>query len=713
MPSQSTNAEPGGQGASGTRRTPAIEQRQLTPDEIRQEIDRVSGAAHSLSTLRSALPVARTRNIKTAETVSADAGVAYDTFSRTIDAGTGGVVSADVAPAAAGAELTPEQRDTVIDQALLMLEDLYAHLPLKRALHAVDPIQRLRLLQLRQRVLDEREFQSEMIDIFVSLRDLHTNYQLPSPYRSQVAYLPIRVEEYYEKDDPEKHRHYLISRVSPRNTNPALSPGLEITHWNGAPIDLAVARNAEREAGSNPEARRGQGLSALTLRWFGASLPPDEDWVTLTFVDGSEVRLAWQVIAPQQLDRNVVVADPGEGVPVAAAMALDVRAEVLRRVRKGLFDGQGIRAEEDMKAYRASALSAPADAPVSVMPDVFPRFGTVTTARGKFGYIRLATFSPPSTVLGPDVDGAVAEFVRILRTMPSSGLILDVRSNGGGVVWFGERILQTLSPRPITPEPFQFVTTPFTHRIASALGWLHEWADPLATAISIGAGFSQGFPITPTAQCNDIGQIYQGPVVLVTDALCYSTTDIFAAGFQDHEIGVVLGCHGNTGAGGANVWDYDFLRRLGIEDNPFVELPGQTNMRVAVRRSTRVGGRAGVPLEDLGVEPNDRHFITRDDLLNNNIDLIEHAGEILSNMLNQTLAVEFAGSTPFTQVRITSSGVDRVDLQTGDRPLQSIDVNVAAPLVVDLQRPVISGGVLTALGYRNSKLVVSKRVTVA
>ncbi len=273
MPSQSTNAEPGGQGASGTRRTPAIEQRQLTPDEIRQEIDRVSGAAHSLSTLRSALPVARTRNIKTAETVSADAGVAYDTFSRTIDAGTGGVVSADVAPAAAGAELTPEQRDTVIDQALLMLEDLYAHLPLKRALHAVDPIQRLRLLQLRQRVLDEREFQSEMIDIFVSLRDLHTNYQLPSPYRSQVAYLPIRVEEYYEKDDPEKHRHYLISRVSPRNTNPALSPGLEITHWNGAPIDLAVARNAEREAGSNPEARRGQGLSALTLRWFGASLP--------------------------------------------------------------------------------------------------------------------------------------------------------------------------------------------------------------------------------------------------------------------------------------------------------------------------------------------------------------------------------------------------------------------------------------------------------
>ena len=48
--------------------------------------------------------------------------------------------------------------------------------------------------------------------------------------------------------------------------------------------------------------------------------------------------------------------------------------------------------------------------------------------------------------------------------------------------------------------------------------------------------------------------------MLVTDAFCYSTTDIFAAGFQDHEIGTILGCHDNTGAGGANVWDHDDLR---------------------------------------------------------------------------------------------------------------------------------------------------------
>ena len=86
--------------------------------------------------------------------------------------------------------------------------------------------------------------------------------------------------------------------------------------------------------------------------------------------------------------------------------------------------------------------------------------------------------------------------------------------------------------------------------------------------------------------------------MLITDALCYSTTDIFSAGFQDHGIGPVIGS-GNTGAGGANVCtDADVLQALPTH---FKALPKQASMRVAIRRTTRVGARAGDPLEDLGV----------------------------------------------------------------------------------------------------------------
>src|SRR4051812_12601387 len=44
------------------------------------------------------------------------------------------------------APLVPEERELLIKQAILMLEHVYAHLPLKRSLHANDPIQSLRLL---------------------------------------------------------------------------------------------------------------------------------------------------------------------------------------------------------------------------------------------------------------------------------------------------------------------------------------------------------------------------------------------------------------------------------------------------------------------------------------------------------------------------------------------------------------------------------------
>jgi len=53
------------------------------------------------------------------------------------------------------------------------------------------------------------------------------------------------------------------------------------------------------------------------------------------------------------------------------------------------------------------------------------------------------------------------------------------------------------------------------------------------------------------------------------------------------------------------------------------------NFRTAIRRSTRVGEFAGVPLEDLGVEPDERHFITHRDLTEGNADLIEHAARML------------------------------------------------------------------------------------
>ena len=44
-----------------------------------------------------------------------------------------------------------EEREDIVEQALVLMEQLYVHLPLKRAMHAIDPVQRLKLL-VRSRV---------------------------------------------------------------------------------------------------------------------------------------------------------------------------------------------------------------------------------------------------------------------------------------------------------------------------------------------------------------------------------------------------------------------------------------------------------------------------------------------------------------------------------------------------------------------------------
>ena len=81
--------------------------------------------------------------------------------------------------------------------------------------------------------------------------------------------------------------------------------------------------------------------------------------------------------------------------------------------------------------------------------------------------------------------------------------------------------------------------------------------------LSFGAGRLHELDgLQPRAKKNLIG-CYKGDIVLVVNALCYSAADIFAASFQDHELGKVLGVHGHTGAGGATV-----MGHLELKDVP-------------------------------------------------------------------------------------------------------------------------------------------------
>jgi C-terminal processing protease CtpA/Prc len=521
-------------------------------------------------------------------------------------------------------ELTLEERECLVDQALVLIEDAYVHLPLKRAMHAVDPGQRLKLLKYRIARLSERAFRDEMISIFMGLRDLHTNYILPDPYRDMDVFLPFLIEEFWEG----KERKYLVSKTAPADVPKTFKPGVSVTHWNGVPIDRAIEASGSRCAGSNEAARHARGSERITLRPLMMSLPPDEEWVDITYKDGGkshEHRFKWQVTPPPPVP---IGSDIESGaLEVKSALGIDIETEEARRLKKAIFAPQAMKIEIDMEKYRPTkrkGLDKKFDiANISLLPDNFA-FRAVNTSHGDFGYIRIYSFAVN------DARRFVEEFIRIAGLLPQHGLIIDVRGNGGGYITAGEKLLQLLTPQKIEPERLSFINTPLTRHLSANIDWLSQWAPSIDRAIETGAIFSQGFPLESMEKYNDIGQKYFGPVLLVTDALCYSTTDIFAAGFQDHGIGPILGTHGNTGAGGANVWTHSLLKLLLPHHPSILSLPKNATFRVSIRRTTRVGKNTGMPLEDLGVVPDHIHHMTKNDLLNQNADLIEKAASILA-----------------------------------------------------------------------------------
>lgn len=570
------------------------------------------------------------------------------------------------------AALSRQERLRIVEQALLLMEMNYVHLPMKRAIHAIDPIQQLKLLrfQLAEWNMDLEstlDFHRRLLSIFGSTRDLHTLYLLPEPYRDCTAYLPFLIEQCFEGGV----QRFIVTRTAVLSENGAavsddgrevrFERGVEVLAWNGVPIERAIAINGESQAGSNPDARFARGLDNLTIRPLNSTLPPDEMWVDILFRTKNGVvathREYWLVHTTS--DRGQSSTAHGK-----KRAALDLKRTRILEVKKELY------ARVD-------------SAPLGSIKDVLYALKKTLDSQ-TFGYIRLFSF---------DVDDArkfLRTFVNLITKegFPQEGLVLDVRGNPGGNIRAAESLLQLFTPNTIEPELFEFINTPLNYQICKSApaDWdLQRWLESISDSVLTGATYSTGFPLTLEPLCNGIGQVYYGPVVLITDALSYSATDIFAAGFQDNDVGVVLGTGGNTGAGGANFWSLDDLLRAQKKDptSPFKKLPKGAEMIVAMRRSIRVGARAGSPLEEFGVLPDALHLMTRRDVLDDNVDLLARAARLIRQRPSFQLSVKPASRARAREIVVSAASkvpsskasrrIGRLDIYVDGRPVRSID----------------------------------------
>jgi hypothetical protein len=642
--------------------------------------------------------------------------------------------------AAARAQSLPAQDlETICDQATLILDQFYAHLPFKKARYGIDPVQRLRLLRTRIPELagshNDLEFHTELIRIFTELRDAHTLYGLPPPYRGSLAFLPFVLKHY---TDPEGRLHFVVTQTLVGFEHPDFRPGVEITGWNGMPIERAVREMADLIPAGNQASKFTRGLSRMTARNLTYTPPPAEDYVFLQYITtrNAEEQQQQVVIFPW----NVASGFP-EGSFRAPATAICHPLAERAMIQSAIWeqtpwdeqqavqrtDEAGLTARQGMG--EAPIFSSLADVPESLrtrdlaflysqLPEVFEfqhpsgliLRRTITPDElyldgeedKRFGYIRIKTFEAHP-------DAIFREFKRILEVMTEfapDGLILDVRGNPGGSIKGAEQLLQLLCPREIAPASFHFANTPSIQKILSGIRSLSSadrtenriirglqaelapWIEDAANALAEGLQLTEGRPLTSVKSANDTGQVYHGPVALLIDAVSYSATDLFAAGFQDHDIGLIIGVDENTGGGGASRWwhEDDLLKRLDVvPDLPVRPLPGGSTIAFAYLRSTRTGRHAGEALEDIGVTRDIAYSLTKKDLMDWGSDLVRFACRQLATRTSYRLQITGAELTPTAiRLHLQTRNLERLACFVNGIPQHACSSAAANPMEVPL-----------------------------
>lgn len=497
-------------------------------------------------------------------------------------------------------------QEAIIDQLRLGLGEFYCHLPQKRAGFGIDPLAQLRLLRSGRGT----NFTRSVLKIVSGLRDRHTTLRLPPPWSNLTAYVPFRVEVTAASGSPE---YIVTQRFFGFEEIPVDS---RITHWNGMPMILHHLGLADKSQGGNFAAALRLAISNMTIRPLAYLLMPDEDWVTLTYIDPTgELKTAstpWRFFfAPPSslaLGSRGESGLGGQGAAEATSLGLDELS-----LLTSSFVAAGVQATADIRAD--------VEEPDQGMTrDGNLKYGARNTMSGICAYLRIFSFNEA------DPKAYVEKVARILQDLPQDRLIIDIRGNPGGTITAGQGLIRLLMAGPLTSSAIAFRATELTARIAGDEQF-REWSTSLNIQSKTGDQFSQAFAISEFKDLPDYR--YPGKIALIIDAECYSTSDFFAADFADNDVGIIIGTDLGTGAGGANVWSWEtllfFTTSAGISTP--APLPAGYSFNISMRRAYRTGALSGLPIEDLGVSvsPENLHRLTVRDLFKDNADLLAFA----------------------------------------------------------------------------------------
>ncbi|MEM6706057.1 MAG: S41 family peptidase [Acidobacteriota bacterium] len=375
-----------------------------------------------------------------------------------------------------------------------VLRNFHAELPQITERWGIDPTRVLERLAAE----DEGALDRRLLRAFGLFRDRHT---LPSlDDRAEVYRLPFALCSVEEAGV----QRVLVETREPAEVPGWVSPGVEVTHWNGEPIVEAALRCGDQQRARHGAARLALGLVGLTRRTTGSVPKPRSEWVTLTGIcDGSggvrEARFHWRASGLAALSRSDAHFSPACAAAVEAAEPLGS-----------------------------------------------PDCSTLEIEGASVAVLRLRELAGEEAVRALD---------DLLRREPEA-LLVDLRGNAGGEIEIADRLVHRLVGGSPAPCRFQFRRTDAVRRMLRRHSAWKDWSEPESD------GWFVARPVTSRQRLESRGSGYTGRVVVLVDALTYSAAEILAGRLREKAGAVLVGLDGATGGGLANAWGYSALASL-------------------------------------------------------------------------------------------------------------------------------------------------------
>jgi C-terminal processing protease CtpA/Prc len=482
---------------------------------------------------------------------------------------------------------TSAERKTVVNQAYMVMNEIFVHRDLKFANFGsqIDPLPMLKDLETRVETISDRAFHSEMAEIFFKQNDLHTSYANPKPYACYRTLLPFSFKEVINLQGEKVIAVAYLSSIAEVK---ALAPDVDIkigdtvVSVDGVPVYEAAKKWLTRTSGANPPAQFRRSISLLSFISQKNNFFPEND--ASEIVLKSRNGQTYIVKAPWIARGDVKCLTP-EKEETAEIAVDDYQLDFNRTYRRAK--------NKSNKALSAEALKDTAE-PIL-------KYKIVRNEFGDFGYLTLESFMPEKLT----VDAVILEVKKLLtkELAQTDGLIFDIRSNGGGYIFLAEGMVQLFTPK--NPTPMNFVlknSAANRHFLFETTGDGNPFNIVLRAAQAEGTTYTAPIPLNRAEEVDTLGQYYFKPVAILTNANCYSSCDMFSAQMQDHGSAIIFGEESTTGAGGANNRNLtDTIKALKDNLGPYQKLPSGQDIGFSYRQTIRVGKSAGILLEDRGV----------------------------------------------------------------------------------------------------------------